>query len=154
LHCWDGFPPRQCISNLWPGAGNLRDGTIRSMPGAEAMFMHKRWICCLTPSPSPQQLDRALYGLLYLWTNLSGREHWWVREGDLTVWVLELFNSSKTMTRRGRHVQRGLVSSSIANCLPPPESQLHTHTQHGSPAPRALLKGNGERRGAKRQRHS
>jgi hypothetical protein len=42
------------------------------------------------------------------------------------VWVLELFNSSKTMTRRGRHVQRGLVSSSIANGLPPPESQLHT----------------------------
>ncbi len=33
-------------------------------------------------------LDRALDGLLYLWTNLSGREHWWVREGDLTVWVL------------------------------------------------------------------
>ena len=33
------------------------------------------------------------------------------------------------MTRRGRHVQRGLVSSSIANGLPPPESQLHTHTQ-------------------------
>jgi len=26
--------------------------------------------------------------LLYLWTNLSGREHWWVRDGDLTVWVL------------------------------------------------------------------
>ena len=31
------------------------------------------------------------------------------------------------MTRRGRHVQRGLASSSIANGLPPPESQLHTH---------------------------
>jgi hypothetical protein len=33
------------------------------------------------------------------------------------------------MTRRGRHVQRGLVSSSIANGLPPPESQLHTPRQ-------------------------
>ena len=30
------------------------------------------------------------------------------------------------MTRRGRHVQRGLISSSIANGLPPPESQFHT----------------------------
>jgi len=34
------------------------------------------------------------------------------------------------MTRRGRHVQRGLVSSSIANDLPPLESQLHTHRDH------------------------
>ncbi len=33
------------------------------------------------------------------------------------------------MTRRGRHVQQGLVSSSIANGLPSPESQLHTHTE-------------------------
>ena len=31
------------------------------------------------------------------------------------------------MTKRGRHVQRGLISSSIANGLPAPESQLHTH---------------------------
>ena len=31
------------------------------------------------------------------------------------------------MTRRWRHVQQGLISSSIANGLPPPESQLHTH---------------------------
>ena len=30
------------------------------------------------------------------------------------------------MTRRGRHVQRGLISSSIANGLLSPESQLHT----------------------------
>ena len=52
-------------------------------------------------------LDRALYGLLYLWTNLSGREHWWVGDGDLMCGALELFNSSKTMTRWGWHVQRG-----------------------------------------------
>jgi len=39
------------------------------------------------------------------------------------------------MTRRGRHVQRGLESSSIANGLPPPESQLHTHTHTRSPSP-------------------
>ena len=36
-------------------------------------------------------LDRALFGLLYLWTNLSGREHRWVRDEDLTVWVLRTF---------------------------------------------------------------
>ena len=50
---------------------------------------------------------------------------------------LELFTSSKTMTRRGRHVQRGLESSSIANSLPPPESQLHTHT-HTPPSHRII----------------
>ena len=38
------------------------------------------------------------------------------------------------MIRRGRHVQRGLVSSSIANGLPPPESQLHTHTRWHRPS--------------------
>jgi hypothetical protein len=41
---------------------------------------------------------------------------------------LELFNSSKKMTRWGRYVQRGLVSSCIANGRSPPMSQLHTHT--------------------------
>ncbi len=40
---------------------------------------------------------------------------------------LELFNSSKKMTRQGRYVQRGLVPSSIANSSSPPMSQLHTH---------------------------
>jgi hypothetical protein len=65
--------------------------------------------------------------LLYLWTNLSGREHWWVREGIKLCGSLELFNSSKKMTRRGRYVQQGLVSSSNANSRSPPMSQLHTH---------------------------
>ncbi len=41
---------------------------------------------------------------------------------------IELFNSSKKMTRRGRYVQRGLVSSSIANSRSSQMSQLHTHT--------------------------
>ncbi len=40
---------------------------------------------------------------------------------------LELFNSSKKMTRQGRYVQQGLVPSSIANSHSPPMSQLHTH---------------------------
>ena len=44
------------------------------------------------------------------------------------------------MTRRGRHVQRGLVSSSIANGLPPPESQLHTHTHIHSISLRGLCR--------------
>ena len=39
------------------------------------------------------------------------------------------------MTRRGRHVQRGLESSSIANSLPPPESQLHTCATYPSHSP-------------------
>jgi hypothetical protein len=34
---------------------------------------------------------------------------------DLIVDVIEPFNSSRQMTRRGWHVQRGLVSPSIAN---------------------------------------
>ena len=33
------------------------------------------------------------------------------------------------MTRQGWHVQRGLISSSIANGLPPPESQFQTQPQ-------------------------
>jgi hypothetical protein len=66
--------------------------------------------------------------LLYLWTNLLGREHWWVREGIKLCGFLELFNSSKKMTSQGRDVQQGLVSSSIANSHSPPMSQLHTHS--------------------------
>jgi hypothetical protein len=41
---------------------------------------------------------------------------------------LELYNSSKKMTRQGRYVQQGLVPSSIANSRSPPMSQLHTNT--------------------------
>ena len=53
-------------------------------------------------------LDRALCGTVILWTNLSGREHcWWVMEGTKLCGFIELFNSSKQMTRRGRYVQRG-----------------------------------------------
>ena len=40
---------------------------------------------------------------------------------------VEFFNSSKQMTRGGRFVQRGLVSSSIANSHLQPMSQLYTH---------------------------
>ena len=45
-------------------------------------------------------------------------EYRWVGEGEVSVASLEPFNSIKQMTRRGRHVQRGLESSSIAkSCL-------------------------------------
>ena len=40
------FPPGQCFSNLWPGAGNLRDGTIGCVSGAEAMLFGKREQSC------------------------------------------------------------------------------------------------------------
>jgi hypothetical protein len=40
---------------------------------------------------------------------------------------LEPFNPSKKMTRWGWHVQCNCYCV-IANNLPPPESQLHTHT--------------------------
>ena len=55
---------------------------------------------------------------------------WWIASfGESYNGVsIELFNSSKEMTRRGWYAQRGLVSSSIANsvsgrCL----SYTHTH---------------------------
>ena len=57
-------------------------------------------------------LGLSIMWYCYQWTNLSGREHWWVREGILLCGSIELFNSSKKMTRRGQYVQRGLVSSS------------------------------------------
>ncbi len=67
--------------------------------------------------------------LLYLWTNLSGREHWWVRAGIKLCGSLELFNSSKKMTRQGQYVQQGLVSTSIANSRSPTDvSVTHAHT--------------------------
>jgi len=37
------------------------------------------------------------------------------REGTKLCGFIELFNSSKQMTRQGRYVQQGLVFSSIAN---------------------------------------
>ena len=72
------------------------------------------------------QLNRALYGLLHPWTNPSGREHRVGGGGDY-VESLEPFNPSKKMTRWGWHVQCDCYRV-IANDLPPPESQLHTHT--------------------------
>ena len=41
---------------------------------------------------------------------------------------LELFNPSKKNDQAGAARAARMVSSSIANGLPPPESQLHTHT--------------------------
>jgi hypothetical protein len=61
------------------------------------------------------QLDQALWGIYIPVDQPFGEgAHGWVEKGPI-VEVIEPFNSSRQMTRQGRHVQRGLVSPSIAN---------------------------------------
>ncbi len=85
-------------------------------------------------SPNPIVIKGELHSFLYI---LLGKEadtwqmvHTPLRQLTKMCGSLELFNPSKKMTRRGRHVQRGWYPLILQTAYPH-RSLSYTHTQFG-----------------------